>query len=162
MFYMVLLGGSHPATKIEVHDVVFVLADSLVDAYPLLKSRWFGDKGKVHIDCWMLIHGVDGYRIEFRDTPSDSELHLYFVNLGGYIQGQFGEEHKYMIVSAENDIIAKSKAKTAVIELWDKPHKDHLTEIDDCIRLDGIDGRFIHLVTGDYPKSELKQEHIVL
>ena len=42
MLFVVMLGGKHPRAKIEVHDVVFAIADSLEATYPQLRQGWFG------------------------------------------------------------------------------------------------------------------------
>ena len=36
MLFVVMLGGKHPRAKIEVHDVVFAVADSLEATWALL------------------------------------------------------------------------------------------------------------------------------
>ena len=66
MLYVVMLGGRHPGAKIEVHDVVFALADTFEQAYPQLRQAWFGSPKGLHIDSWLEVHGVDGQRIELR------------------------------------------------------------------------------------------------
>ena len=37
--FVVMLGGKHPKAKIEIHDVVFVVATTLQDAHPALRER---------------------------------------------------------------------------------------------------------------------------
>jgi hypothetical protein len=162
MLHMVLLGGNHPNAKIEVHDVVFIHTDDIHQSYDKLRELWFGDKKRVHIDSWMAVHGVDGFCIELRDTPQSTELRLFFINLGGYIPDQFGEEHRYLLVAADNELDAKTSAKQRILSLWDKPHKDNLYDVDHCLQLDKVDGLFIHLVKGAYPETKVKNEYTII
>ena len=49
MLFVVMLGGKHPAAKIEVHDVVFAFGDQLSDCHEQLRQQWFGAaKGFAH------------------------------------------------------------------------------------------------------------------
>lgn len=50
--------------KIEVHDVSFVVADRLEDTYPQLIQSWFGSPVGLHIDAWMAVDGVEGWKLE--------------------------------------------------------------------------------------------------
>ena len=53
MLFVVMLGGKHPRAKIEVHDVVFAVADTLQHTYTQLRDGWFGSPKGVHIDACM-------------------------------------------------------------------------------------------------------------
>lgn len=57
-------GGKHPKAKVEVHDVAFVVADTLQAAYPALREAWFGSAAGLHIDGWMKVDGVEGWKVE--------------------------------------------------------------------------------------------------
>ena len=59
MLFVVMLGGKHPRARIEVHDVVFAVADTLEATYPQLRDAWFGSPKGVHIDSWMAVDGVE-------------------------------------------------------------------------------------------------------
>ena len=67
MLYVVMLGGRHPRAKIEVHDVVFAVAESLEGTYSQLREGWFGSPAGMHIDSWMAVDGVEGYKLAFTD-----------------------------------------------------------------------------------------------
>lgn len=71
MLFVVMLGGKHPRAKIEVHDVVFAVADTLEAAYPQLRADWFGSPKGMHIDSWMAVDGVDGWKVELSPLAPD-------------------------------------------------------------------------------------------
>lgn len=163
MLYVVMLGGKHPAAKIEVHDVVFALGESLADCYPQLRANWFGQASGLHIDSWMAVDGVDGYKLEWSNqAPGASDLKLYFINLGGYQTGLFGEEHRYLLVVAKDIASAKALGKQQIMNIWDKPHTDNIIDVDDCIPIDHVAGRYLRLVSGVYRETNQKNDYILL
>ena len=80
--FMVYLGGRVRGCHIEMHDVRFVVGESIDDTYSKLKAQWVGDKDKVHMDSYMAVNDIDGYHIAIADTPQNRPERLYFVNLG--------------------------------------------------------------------------------
>src|SRR5690606_26486843 len=146
MLYMVMLGGHHPRAKIEVHDILFACGDTLQHTYPALIRNWFGDPKRVHIDAWMQIDGVDDYAVRLLPEPAATGPRLYFVNLGGYLKQVFGEDHRYLLLVADDIQSAKQQAKARASDLWHKAHRDNLAEVDDCLQLDQIEGLYVHLV----------------
>lgn len=162
MLYMVMLGGKHPKAKIEVHDVVFAVGETLSDTYPQLVQNWFGDAKQVHIDAWMSIAGVEQYAVHLSQTPSQSGPKLYFVNLGGYLSHAFGEDHRYLLVVADNEAQAKAKAKAQAPALWHKPHRDQLADVDDCLELDSVDGLYVHLREEPHQGLHYQNDYIPL
>ncbi|QQD20424.1 DUF1543 domain-containing protein [Oceanospirillaceae bacterium ASx5O] len=162
MLYMVMLGGHHPRAKIEVHDIVFACGDTLPHTYPALIRNWFGDPKRVHIDAWMQIDGVDDYAVRLRPEPPAAGPRLYFVNLGGYLKQVFGEDHRYLLLVADDMQSAKQQAKARAGELWLKPHRDNLAEVDDCLQLDQIEGLFVHLVREPHQGCAFRNDYIVL
>ena len=114
MLFAVLMGGKHPKAKIEVHDVVFAVADRLDQTYDQLRASWFGSPHSAHIDAWMEVEGVDGYCIEWSsEKPAPDEQRLYFLNFGGYEDGIFGEAHRYMFVVASDAPPQKKSVRNA-------------------------------------------------
>ncbi len=153
MLFVVMLGGKHPKAKIEVHDVVFVTGSSLEDCYPELRQQWFGTLAGMHIDSWMQVDGVEGYQLRFSEqAPAADELRLFFINLGGYTPGAFGEDHHYLLVTAK-DNLPKS---------WDKPHTDAVLDVDDCIAIDQVGGRYVRLTQGQHKETVHQSDYIVL
>jgi hypothetical protein len=68
------------------------------------------------------------------------------INLGGYSANQFGELHRYHLVVATNTTQAKQIAKQLIPPELVKPLSDGFIEVDDCIPIDHVAGRFVHLV----------------
>lgn len=52
---------------------------------------------------------------------------------------------------------AKEKAKKSLLKNLLHQHKDNLMEVDDCLELSSIDGKYIHL-TPDNEKYDLKPD----
>lgn len=163
MLYVVMLGGRHPGAKIEVHDVLFVQADSLEQAYPQLRSAWFGAAKGLHIDSWLEVADVDGYRVELRqEPPAAGAPRLYFINLGGYEPHTFGEAHRYLLLVAASRKEAKALGKQRMQSAWLKPHTDALVDVDDCLAIDQVAGVFVHLVQGPHAQVVARSDYILL
>lgn len=156
--FAVLLGGRAPGCNIELHDVVFIVAPSLTDAYPRLVHKWFGTSKRLHIDSSVALTIIDGYEIQLsKEKPQNQELCLYFVNFGGYKPGYFGELHEmsFYVANAKSDVVARAKESLCVgsfqqhcddnLEINALLAKSSL-EMDDMIRIDQIDEYYIHLV----------------
>ena len=163
MLFVVMLGGKHPRAKIEVHDVVFAVADTLQATYPQLRDAWFGGPKGVHIDSWMAVDGVDGWKVELSHlAPAAETPRLYFINLGGYEANSFGEAHHYLLVVARNKQDAMSKGKQQMLGHWSQAHTDGVLDIDDCLPIDLVDGRYIHLVQGPHRPIMQRNDYLML
>lgn len=163
MLFVVMLGGKHPRAKIEVHDVAFVVADRLEDAYPQLRQEWFGSPSGLHIDSWMRVDGVEGWKVELSSlAPLPDAPRVYFINLGGYEAKVFGEAHEYLLVVARNKAEAKAKGKQQMPSHWGKSHTDALMDVDDCLPIDLVSGRYVHLVPGVHNGITQRNDYILL
>jgi hypothetical protein len=130
-----VLGGTAPRAKTELHDVAFAIGASLEAVHDQLLDGWFGDPRGLHVDAWCFLDSVAGYRVQLSHTPPDSGLHLYFINIGGYRPGVFGERHAWGFFGAPNRAEAKQRAKQTLLRGHDETHKDDLHEIDDCLQV---------------------------
>lgn len=163
MLFVVMLGGKHPRAKIEVHDIVIVVADTLEQAYPQLRESWFGSPKGVHIDSWMAVDGVEGWRVELSPSaPSPGSPRLFFINLGGYESQTFGEAHHYLLVVAKDKREAMAKGKRQVLSHWTQAHTDAVLDVDDCLPIDFVSGRYVHLVDGTHAGVVQRNDYIVL
>ena len=164
MLHVVMLGGTHPRARVELHDVVFVDTPRLADAHAELRRQWFGDPQGAHIDSWMEVDGVDGYQVRFSDAaPAADGPRLYFLNLGGYVIGEFGEAHQYLLVVAADAAQAKARARALARDIcWQLPHVDAVLEVDDCLPVDRVGGRFVHLVEGPHRGIAQHSDYIKL
>ena len=165
--FMVMLGGRHVRANTEVHDVVFAVADSLEDSYPQLKNAWFGEQKGLHIDAWMQVEGVESagkkYQIQFSDAqPQAEDEKLWLINLGGYDTREFGELHRYVLVVAPNAVEAKQLGKQYFDQKWKKQHTDRVLDVDDCIAIDCIHGRYVALVEAEFDANIWENTYLML
>ncbi len=143
--FAIFVGGEFPGANIEVHDVRFVVADSIEETHAELRRQWWGIPRSLHIDCWAEIAHVQGYDVELRAEPFSGCEKLYFVNLGGYEPGDFSERHRNLFVVAESEARAKSLALKHVRH-WLDPHKDDLYEAEHIFCLsDRTEGDALHI-----------------
>ncbi|MCH7295985.1 DUF1543 domain-containing protein [Acinetobacter higginsii] len=165
--FMVMLGGRHARANTEVHDVVMAIGESLSEVIPQLKQAWFGESKGLHIDAWAQISGVQSqgvnYQIQFSDAaPLALDEKLYLINLGGYSLNTFGELHSYHLVLAPDAVIAKQLGKQFIEQDWHKPHTDRVVDVDDCIPIDHVAGRYIHLVQGEFSPTIWENTYLTL
>lgn len=140
-----VLGGTAPRAKTELHDVAFAVGDSLEAVHPQLLDAWFGEPHGLHVDAWCFLDSVEGCRVHLAQRRADNGLHLYFINIGGYRPGVFGEHHAWGIFGAPNKADAKQRAKRTLLPRHLETHKDDLPEIDDCLRVTRIGRWHVHL-----------------
>ena len=164
--YIALLGGKHEKANVEVHDVIPVISSDIKTAFPYLKQQWFGLQKGLHVEGWMTINGVNyqdlNYQVQVTDIPVKQDLKLFLINLGAYVPDQFGEIHKYLVVAAKNKTEAKAQGKLAIEKTWFKPHTDAVIDVDDCLELNKIDQKFVHLVEGDFEANSFKNDYVVI
>ncbi|TSH73816.1 DUF1543 domain-containing protein [Acinetobacter sp. RF15A] len=163
--FIVMLGGRHVRANTEVHDVVLAVGESLEETYPQLKNAWFGEQQGLHIDAWAQIHGVEfagkPYQIQFTDAaPNQANEKLWLINLGGYDAHEFGELHRYVLVVAQNAMVAKQRGKGHFARHWQKQHTDRVLDIDDCIAIEHVYGRYIQLVEGEFKPNRWENTYL--
>lgn len=78
-----------------------------------LMQNW-AQRDKVHIDAWMKVEYASEYKVCIRKKSNTATQHhkqLYFVNLGGYKEGEFEEFHKKIFIVATGipDIMVQLK-----------------------------------------------------
>jgi hypothetical protein len=161
--FVVLLGGTHPNARIEVHDIAFAIGDRLEETYPQLLAQWFGARKGVHIDAWMKVDGVGGFKLTLKDCPTAPDApKLYFVHLGGYDAGRFGEEHGYELIVANSVPDAKAKAKTRHLASWFKPHTDAVMKVDACMAIERVGDTYLHLTSGAHNPILFENTYLVI
>lgn len=133
--FVIYIGGSHAQSLIELHDMRFVIADTIEDTYPALRKSWWGTPTSLHLDAWGILKYADGYDISISNQPEKNSIQqLYFINLGGYDHNQFTELHKNVFVVAENEAQAKQKALQQV-KNWQSPHRDNLHQVENIVNV---------------------------
>lgn len=107
--FMLLLGCKPPGRHTEQHDIFMGIGTDLKDLVPQIKAFW-PEPERIHIDAWKEIRFVDGYQIQIRlktesmPTPEGEikRKKLFFINLGGYQENKFEEQH-YIVLSVHQD-----------------------------------------------------------
>ncbi len=152
--FAVYIGGDIAGANLELHDLRFVVADTIEETYDQLRREWWGTPASLHLDCWAELTQADGYRIELFDEPTTHKEKLFFIHLGGY-DGTFGEAHQNLFLVAENAQQAKSRAVKAITG-WQDPHRDALFEIEKTLNLSELTAaqtHHIHLTSIDDPSQ---------
>jgi hypothetical protein len=153
--FAIYIGGEHERANIELHDMRFVAAPSILDTHDALRRQWWGIAKSLHIDCWAEIEHIDGYDVALRPEPFTGSERLYYVNLGGYAPGEFAELHRNMFVVADSLAKAKERALKSV-RGWRDAHRDDMYEAEQAFDLASAAGEqnlFIHLTPGDIRKE---------
>ncbi len=140
-----VLGGTAPGARTELHDIAFVVGHSLDAVHEQLLDTWFGTPEGLHVDAWTVLDSIAGYRVHLGQQAPGNGLHLYFVNIGGYLPGEFGERHAWGFFGASSRAEAKARAKATLLPGHQTPHKDDLYQVDDCIQIDAIERWHIQL-----------------
>ena len=124
--FLVVLGGRVPQAHIELHDVRFVVGATIDDTLPQLRRQWFGARRGLHLDSWMRVQFVDGYRVELRPEPFQGPERLWFVNMGGYDPAQLAEQHAFGLYVATSAEAARAAARRQLLPGAVQRHKDDL------------------------------------
>ena len=113
---MLLIGCNPPGRAIEQHDIFMGIAENIKELVPGIIEYWPEAKGKIHVDAWREVTHVDGHKIAIStrsqtNVEGAAEIKLFFMNLGGYKQGDFEEYHYRMLVAAPDKNAAMKMAK---------------------------------------------------
>lgn len=154
--FIIYIGGSHKGSLIELHDMRFMISDTIENTYDALRKSWWGIPETLHLDAWGILNWADGYKIEIVDSYEQTLIQnrerLYFINLGGYCNKQFTELHKNIFVVAKNNHEAKIKAMESISK-WQSPHKDNLFDIDNILDVNSLVKGAIKLTACNNPKD---------
>lgn len=137
--FLVVLGGRVATAHLELHDVRFVVGQTIDDTLPALRRQWFGSRRGLHLDSWMAVRFVDGYRVALRPEPFAGPQRLWFVNMGGYDPAQLAEQHAFGLFVASSPQAAKAAARRRLLPGLEQRHKDDLHGVDQALG-DGVDG----------------------
>ncbi len=143
--FAVYLGGRVRKCNTELHDVVFAVGETIESTYEQLMDRWFGNPRRVHVDSWIHLQIVDGFRITLRRELPAGAPKLYFINLGAYLPGQFTELHANTFIVAASAADVKVRAKRELLRGTQQLHTDDLFELDDCLEITEVGGYHVHL-----------------
>lgn len=163
--YAVLLGGRAAGCNTELHDVVFVVGNTLEETYPMLVKKWFGMRHRLHIDASIKLQYVDGHEVVVsHELPKqENNYQLFFCNFGGYRKGYFGELHEVGFYVASSIDSALAKAKQELCQSLFQQHCDDKMLVDDLLVLDKVDCYHIHLhSTTVSPNMNVESHYIKL
>jgi hypothetical protein len=139
---MLLLGSKAPGRHVEQHDFFFGIANSLKDLVPDIKAFWPEAGEKIHIDGWREVHYVDGYRVTVHsrdEVTKHSPLKLFFINLGGYQDNKFEEQHYTVLTVKEDRASAFKDARKTLFfknELHSHIDDKYGIDVDDLYEID--------------------------
>jgi len=143
--FIVVLGGRALRSNIEMHDVRWVLGESIEDTFPELRKQWIGNRNGLHMDSYKRIQYVDGYKISLSNSTNNDlisskieDKSLWFINLGGYDPKKMYEEHEFTLVVAKKAIDAKRKAKRNWNSNLKNKHNDDYSGINSFKQVDDI------------------------
>jgi|TARA_B100000809_G_scaffold226777_1_gene238656 hypothetical protein len=99
----------------------------------------------LHIDSWVEILIIDGYKITLKKEKYQGLNKLYFINLGAYDSNKFEELHesKFM-VGMEINTIKNRAIKSLLIDMH-QVHTDDLYDVDNCIEIIKVSNLYVHL-----------------
>lgn len=113
--FMILLGSKAPGRNVEQHDYFFGIGHSLKELVPEMRAFWREAGASLHLDGWREVTAVDGYRVSVISSESAREevasKRLFFINLGGYQEGRFEEQHYTVLTAKESKDQAFREAK---------------------------------------------------
>lgn len=136
--FVIYIGGAHEKSLIELHDMRFVVANTIEETYETLRKSWWGNPTSLHLDAWGVLNYADGHSLRISHTlPEPCDNRLYFVNLGGYDSHLFTELHQNVFVVASNEAQAKHKAVQQITR-WESPHRDYLHQVDTLLDLNQL------------------------
>ena len=133
--FAVFLGGRAEKCNTELHDVVFTCGNKIEETYFDLIDKWFGFPDRLHIDSWVDLTYVDGYKISLSEKKMNNNKKLYFINLGGYDPKKFEELHESRFFIGEDERKIKRRAKKSLLIGFDQVHTDDIYYVDDCIEI---------------------------
>ena len=128
--FLVVLGGRSRGCHIEQHDVRFVAGERIEDTLPELRRQWFGLQRGLHLDSWLRIERVEGWRVELRREPCSGPMRLWFVNVGAYDPACAWELHAFGLFVAASAASARTRAKRHLLVGAAQQHKDDLQALE--------------------------------
>ena len=148
--FAVYLGGNAAGSNIELHDVQFVVGETIEGTYLDLLRLWYGLPDGLHLDSYLPLEVVDGYRVSLSRDGAVGRDRLFFVNLGAYRAGVFGEHHASAFMVDRDAAAVKRRAKADLLQGWDSLHTDDLFALDECVEVT-VSGWRVQLAPTDEP-----------
>lgn len=159
--FAVFVGGKHARANIELHDIRFVVGETLEATIPQLRAAWWGKPSSLHIDGYAELTEVDSWQVDVFQgvAPEGASRALWFVNIGGYTPEVFGEQHSYLFLAGEDKAKVWTRARAASPQ-WSGRHKDNFMSVDEIVEINGLLGEAWH-VRLDRPATGARPLRIV-
>ena len=141
--FMISLGGKAPGANIEVHDVQFVVGDSIDTVIPAIREQWYGIDLKLHMDSYMEIKGADGFAITLTEEVNKEDTRLFFAYLGGYKAVHTQEIHDVRLLVCGSEREAKGLAFKLEGFDFTQTHVDSVVDVEKKLLSD--DGKTYYL-----------------
>lgn len=123
--FMIKIGARPKGRLIEQHDVFFGVGEKIGDFVDAINQHWPEVKNAWHLDAYRAVTVVGNYQIRWQHDDldneaqlsaapkpeSETELKLFFINLGGYLPEEFEEYHHKLLVVATSQAEAIKQAK---------------------------------------------------
>ena len=156
--YVFYVGGMLPGRKIENHDIVLAIGQTVEDCYDQIKAQCTDFSG-LHIDSYTLYDGIFGLRIDIVDSKlainNVDDESLYLCYIGVETPGSFVEKHILSTGKGKSasEVKAKMKAYFSNEEYWrsdgvlDSDRKS--MHVDNMIKLESPSLDFILVLVPD-------------
>jgi hypothetical protein len=135
--FMLMLGCKPPGRHVEQHDVFFGIATSLKDLVPEIRAYW-PEPERIHVDAWREVTMVQGYQLKIVENIGEAPAQnnkLFFINLGGYQENKFEEQH-YIVLTVKPDRSAAFKEAKQTLFFQHNYFDDASSHIDDKYGVD--------------------------
>jgi hypothetical protein len=135
--YMILLGCVPPGRHTEQHDVFFGIAASLNELVSEIRTFW-PEPERIHIDAWREVNVVEGFQVKITERSKASakpDNRLFFINLGGYLENRFEEQH-YVVLTVKPDRISALKEAKQTFFFRHNHFEKAVSHIDDKYGID--------------------------
>jgi hypothetical protein len=152
--WVFVVGGTVKGANTELHDVRFATGASVEACLPEIRAQWWGTPGSLHLDAWGRLDWADGYGLRVSDIPQEpGEPALWFVNMGGYVPGEFGEAHRNLFVIARDAAEAKARGLKLCRGWARQVHRDYAFDVDALIRVGDTLGLHRHVQVSPDPNE---------
>ena len=72
--YMIGIGGKTDKSNIEVHDIQFLIGETIESCFDALRNNWYGNEKSLHMDSYLSIKGVQDYKITVDLKKNDTDF----------------------------------------------------------------------------------------
>jgi hypothetical protein len=136
--FMILLGCTPKGRHVEQHDFFFGIGPSLLELIPEMNAFWPEAEGKIHIDAWREVNVVEGYRVKVVAKGNggiENQPKLFFINLGGYQENKFEEQH-YVLLTVKPDRSQALREAKQTLFYQHNFFEDAVSHVDDKYGID--------------------------